>query len=328
MNTLLRRAVLGAGAITTAAALAASSVTPAAAAGAGQDQDATPARIGLPAGFPPESIAIEHGTAYLGNRVDGDIYALNLATGEGEVLSEGAGPGADCQIACGSLGLTIDSRRHRLWVAGGGDGDARVIDLRSGAVLAEYQLAPAGTSTFIDDVFLTDDGAWFTDAFDNALYRVKNGRVTKVPLRGDWVQVPDEFNANGLTTTPDGRALLVDNSATGELFRVRKNGTATRVDLDGRTLAHPDGMLREGRTLYAVQSDINAVAVIHLDRSGASGKIVNTLTSADFDIPTAIARDGGRLYVPNARFEVEETPSTEYWLTALATRRGPGHGTE
>ena len=83
-------------------------------------------------------------------------------------------------------------------------------------------------------------------------------------------------------------------------------------------------MLREGRTLYAVQSDINAVAVVELDRSGASGKVVDTLTSDNFDIPTAIARHGDRLYLPNARFEVEEEPDTEYWLTALAAGRTPG----
>jgi sugar lactone lactonase YvrE len=326
MKTLLRRATLGAGAITTAAVLAASALAPAAAAGPepGRGNGQAPARIDLPDGFPPESIAIAHGTAYLGNRVDGDIYALNLSTGKGKVISQGSGPSAECLIACGSLGITIDDRRHHLYVAGGGAGDARVIDLRSGAVLAEYQLAPEGTPAFIDDVFLTDNGAWFTDAFNNALYRVQNGRVVKVPLRGEWVQVPDGFNANGITTTPDGRALLVNNSTTGELYRVEKDGTATRVDLGGQTLAHPDGMLREGRTLYAVQSDINAVAVVELDRSGTRGKVVETITSNSFDIPTAIARHGDRLYVPNARFEVEERADTEYWLTSLAGVRKPG----
>jgi hypothetical protein len=318
MKTLLRRAALGAGAITTAAVLAASALTPAAAAGG------APTRVDLPDGFAPESIAIAHGTAYLGNRVDGDIYALNLRTGKGTVISEGTPSGPACQMACGSLGLTIDSRRHQLYVAGGGEGDARVIDLRSGAVVAEYQLAPAGTPSFIDDVLLTDHGAWFTDAFNQTLYRVRNGRVQSVPLRGEWVQAPEGFNANGLTTTPDGRALLVNNSATGELYRVEWDGTATRVDLGGQTLAHPDGMLREGRTLYAVQSDINAVAVVELDRSGTSGTVVDTMTSDDFDIPTAIARHGDRLYLPNARFEVEEEPDTEYWLTALAASRTPG----
>lgn len=329
MKTLLRRA-LGAGAITTAAVLAASALAPAAAAEpgptaaagpGGRGHDKAPIHIDLPDGFPPEAIAIEHGTAYLGNRVDGDIYALNLKTGKGKVISEGPGSSAACPIACGSLGLAIDSRRRQLYVAGGGAGDARVVDLRSGAVLAEYQLAPEGTSAFIDDVLLTDHGAWFTDAFNNTLYRVQGGRVESVPLRGEWVQVPDGFNANGITTTPDGRALLVDNSTTGELYRVEEDGTATRVDLGGQTLAHPDGMLREGRTLYAVQSDIDAVAVVELDRSGASGEVVDTLTADDFDIPTAIARHGDRLYVPNARFEVEEEADTEYWLTALKAPR-------
>jgi sugar lactone lactonase YvrE len=327
MKTLFRRAALGAGAITTAAVLVASSLAPAAAAdpGRGHDgQDEALAPIHLPSGFPPEGIAIEHGTAYLGSRTDGDIYALNLKTGKGKVISRGTPSSATCLIACGSLGLAIDSRRHQLYVAGGGGGDARVIDLRNGAVLAEYQLAPEGTSAFIDDVLLTDHGALFTDAFNDTLYRVRGGRVEKVPLRGEWVQTPEGFNANGITTTPDGRALLVNNSTTGELYRVEEDGASSRVDLGGQSLAHPDGLLREGRTLYAVQSDINAVAVVELDKSGTRGEVVDTLTSDDFDVPTAIARHGDRLYVPNARFEAEEAADTEYWLTVLKADRGPG----
>jgi sugar lactone lactonase YvrE len=140
------------------------------------------------------------------------------------------------------------------------------------------------------------------------------------------VQVPETFNANGITTTPDGRALLVDNSATGELYRVEQDGAATRVDLGGRTLAHPDGILREGCTLYAVQSGSNAVAVVHLARSGSRAEVVDSLASPDLDVPTAIARHGDRFYVANARFDVEVKADTDYWLTSLPAGRAPGQG--
>src|ERR671912_1033841 len=48
--------------------------------------------IDLPDGFQPEGIAIDRrGTAYFGSLTDGDIYAADLRTGEGAILSEGPG---------------------------------------------------------------------------------------------------------------------------------------------------------------------------------------------------------------------------------------------
>ncbi|MBL7253537.1 SMP-30/gluconolactonase/LRE family protein [Paractinoplanes lichenicola] len=302
MKTLLRRVVLGT--VTTTALLTTASLTPAAAGGRHH--------IDLPDGFPPESIAIQHGTAYLGSRADGDIYALDLRTGRGRVISQG--PGTQ------SLGLTIDSRRQQLWVAGGVSGDARLVDLRTGAVLASYQLVPEGQPAFINDVLLTSGGAVFTDSVHDTLYRVRDGRVERIRLSGEWVETLG-YNANGITTTPDGREMLIVNSTTGELFRVTDEGRATEVDLGGQAFIHPDGVLREGRTLYVVENANNSVAVVTLDRLATRGTVVRRLTSADFDVPTAIARSGDRLYVPSARFGVEEGPEVDYWLTALETGR-------
>ena len=57
--------------------------------------------IDLPDGFQPEGIAIDRrGIAYFGSLTDGDIYAADLRTGEGEIISEG--PGSP------SVGLKID----------------------------------------------------------------------------------------------------------------------------------------------------------------------------------------------------------------------------
>ncbi len=276
-------------------------------------------RIPLPDGFRPEGIATgSRHTAYLGSLADGDIYALDLRNGRGRVISQG--PGTP------SVGLKLD--HDRLFVSGGSAGDARVVDVRSGQVLATYTLVPAGTPSFINDVIVTDDAAWFTDSLDNAVYRLplnhRHGhhglpsqtQVRKIDLTRDWVQNTGN-NANGITTTPDGRALLVVNSSNGQLYRVTQRGLATVVDLGGFTVTNGDGLLREGRTLYAVQNRLNQVAVIELDKRGRSGELVDTLTSPDFDVPTTIARSGGDLYLPNARFTTTPTPETEYWVTGL-----------
>lgn len=126
-------------------------------------------------------------------------------------------------------------------------------------------------------------------------------------------------NANGIATTPDGRALLVVNSTSGLLYRVDpRSGSATVVDLGGALLTNGDGLLREGRTLYAVQNRLNSIAVVELDRTGV---VTSAITSPDFDVPTTIARSGKSFYLPNARFSTPPTPTTEYWVTRVDAPR-------
>ncbi|MDX6280890.1 MAG: hypothetical protein QOH03_1961, partial [Kribbellaceae bacterium] len=143
-----------------------------AAAAAERAAGAYPKRLGLPAGFQPEGIAIDHsGTAYFGSRVDGDIYAASLRTGKGNVISQGPGTA--------SLGMKLD-QRGRLFVAGAGGGNGRVIDSNSGQVLASYTFTTSA-NTFVNDVILSKDAAWFTDSRQPVLYKVPLGRNGKLP---------------------------------------------------------------------------------------------------------------------------------------------------
>ena len=141
-----------------------------------------------------------------------------------------------------------------------------------------------------------------------------------MPLTGDWQQV-EGFNANGIAETPNRKALLVVNSATGLLYRVDpETGQATEVDLGGNSLPNGDGLLVRGRTLYVVQNQDNQVAVFKLNAAGTAGQLVDTLTSDDFDIPTTVAAFGNSLYLPNARFNTPPTPDTPYWITRIDRR--------
>ncbi|MFE7223902.1 superoxide dismutase, partial [Nocardioides sp. NPDC057577] len=267
-----------------------------------------PKRFDLPPGFQPEGIAIGGGpTAWFGSRVDGDIYRVDLRTGRGKVVAQGPGTA--------TVGVKVD-RHGRLFAAGGPSGTARVIDTRTGHVLADHHLTTA--ASFVNDVVLTRHKAWFTDSQQAQLYAVPLGRgpVRTLPLTGDWEQVAG-FNANGITATPDGRGLLVVNSTTGLLHRVDpRTGATTTVDLGGAGLTNGDGMLLLGRTLYVVRNFNNEIAVIHLDKSGSRGVQVDTLTSDDFDVPTTVAAYRDRLYLPNARFTTPPEPDTPYWVTA------------
>ncbi|GAB3102274.1 hypothetical protein [Isoptericola nanjingensis] len=309
-----------------AAALVAVAAAPATVATAAPPHHRTlPDRVELPDGFLPEGIATGVGPwAWFGSRADGDIYRANLVTGEGEVVSEG--PGTP------SVGLKID-RHGRLFVAGGPSGSARIVDARSGEVLADYALSTA--PSFVNDVVLTRDAAWFTDSQQAVLYRLPLGRhgalpesAETVPLSGAWEQV-EGFNANGITATPDGRGLLVVNSTTGALHRVDPaTGETTVVDLASRdghaSLTNGDGMLLVGRTLYVVRNQLNLVAVVRLDRSGTRGTVTGELTDEGFDVPTTVAAFAGGLYLPNARFTTPQEPTTEFWVTRVEPRQHHG----
>jgi sugar lactone lactonase YvrE len=245
--------------------------------------------------------------------VDGDIYRADLRTGKGSVFSQG--PGTP------SLGLKTDGR-GRLFVSGGTGGDARVVDLRTGEVIKSYQLA-TGTS-FVNDVILTGRAAYFTDSRNPVLYKLELGRggalpdeAVSIPLSGDF-QMGEGNNANGIAPSPDHRSLLIVQSNTGKLFEVNPStGVTDEVDLGGELLTNGDGLLLQGRVLYAVLNRLNTVAVIALARDGSSGKIVKRLTDSRFDIPTTVAAFGERLYLPNARFTTTPTPDTPYNVVAI-----------
>ena len=277
-----------------------------------------PDTFGLPDGFQPEGITIAGRFAWFGSRADGDVYRADLRTGEGERISEGPGTA--------SVGLKVDDQR-RLFIAGGPAGTARVVDGTTGELLADYTLS-AGP-TFVNDVVLTEDAAWFTDSQAPVLHVLPLGEdgalptqaeVRQVPLTGDWQQV-EGFNANGLTLTPDGQGLLVVNSTSGLLYRVDPaTGVATQVDLGGASLTNGDGMLLQGRTLYVVQNRDNVVTVVRMKPNGLSGERVGGITDSDFDVPTTVARKGQRLYLPNARFSTTPTPETPYDVVKVSAK--------
>lgn len=298
-------------ALSGAALLGTTGAAPAAPTAAGRAPD----RFRLPDGFQPEGIAIGASPfAYVGSLADGAVFRASLATGRGSVVVPGLGAGHP------TVGLKTD-RHDRLFLAGGASGEIRTADARTGRTEQVYATGGA----FVNDVVLTPGAAWFTDSFKARLYKLVLGRhgapvaVESVPLSGDWVQ-GDDFTANGIERTPDGSALLVVNSVAdgGGLMRVDpRTGAARAVDLGAARLPNGDGLLLLGRTLYAVQQRQNAIDVFRLDAAGTRGTAIARITDPRFRIPTTVAAWGDRLYLPNARFDVEPTPATEYDVVAV-----------
>lgn len=284
-------------------------------------ESALPAVIALPDGFWPEGIDFGRGsTFYVGSLATGAIWRGDARTGAGDLLVAPQ-PGVEM------VGLKHDQPSDRLFVAGGLTGQAFVYDATTGAMLAQYALGAPGAS-LVNDVVVLRDAAWFTDSFNDVLYRLPLARggalpaasaIEVIPLTGAWQSVPSEIgNANGIVATPDGRHLVVVNTSTGALYRVdAETGHATAIDLGGSTLDGGDGMLLLGNRLYVVQGFLNSIAEVVLSPDLSSGTIVRTLTSPDLQFPSTIARFGNALYAVNARFDVPPAPDVEYQVVAV-----------
>lgn len=276
-----------------------------------------PGVVTLP--FSPEGIAAGNGSTFYAGNLSGTtgplgaIYRGDLRTGVFSILY----PGDTRPV----LGLKYDARSRLIFAARGNTGRGTVIDESTGTVVDEFIFAT--TSTFINDVIITRDAAYFTDSFQPQLYRVPLGPAgelaggsTVIPLSGDWVQTatfhcgvanpnPTEvnpgFNANGIVATPDGSRLLVNNLRVGTVYLVDPaTGNTTEVDLGGGNVCYADGMLLAGHTLYVVQNLLSRVAVIQLSPDYASGVIARYIQHTD---PiTTLARHGSDLYAVTAGF--------------------------
>jgi sugar lactone lactonase YvrE len=301
-------------------ALVAALALAAAPAGVGAAQ-AFPSVISLPNGHQPEGVAVGRGTTfYVGSLANGSIYSGDLRTGAGSTLVPAAAGRA-------LTGLFVDERDNYLFASGAGGGQGFVFDAGTGATLATYQLAQSA-NTFVNDVVVTRDAAYFTDSFQPVLYRVPLGpggalpaqsAVERIPLSGDYVFVPGGFNANGIEASSDGQRLLIVNSTTGELYRVDpQTGVAARVDLGGASLTAGDGLRLQGQTLFAVRNQLNQIVVIRLDREWASGTVEGTITDPNFDVPTTLGLFGDSLYAVNARFSTPPTPDTPYTIVRVS----------
>lgn len=297
-------AVVGALALVTAAAAAAKTF---------------PDVILLPNGWRPEGVeAGKSHTLYVGSVSTGAVRQVDVRSGKSFTLVQPTSGRS-------ATGLEYDNSRKRLFVAGGGTGQAFVYDARKGAPLTAYTLG--APPTFINDAALTKDAIYFTDSQKPQLSRLPVGKslapqsaVQTIPLSGDYVHQPG-FNLNGIVATKDGDTLIAVQSNTASLFKIDPaTGVADKIELTGGDATNGDGLLLEGRTLYVVQNQLNRVAVVKLAADLGSGTVVQTLTHPAFAVPTTIDRLEGRLYLPNAKFGVANPDTATYEVVSLGKK--------
>ncbi len=271
-------------------------------ASAGTSARPFPDLIPLPADFGPEGIAAGNGTTFyagsLAASTRGQILVGDLRTGEVTTLVSPDGVQA--------IGMKHDARSNLLFVARGGSGMGTVFDAASGEVVASYQFQAA--PTFINDVVITREAAYFTDSQAPFLYRVALGPAGEPAADAVQIPLPGTLRTNGIAATPNGEYLFVVDAATAQLYRLDTlTHTPVLVDLGGDTLPNADGLLLDGKTLYVVQNFRNRIAVVQLSPDYLSGEIVRFITepftsNALTKVPTTIAEFGNALYAVTAGF--------------------------
>ena len=269
-----------------------------------------PSLIQLPVGLQPEGIAAGRGTTfYVGSIPTGAVYRGDFRTGVVEPLV----PGRPGRAAIG-----LEAAGGLLYVAGGPTGRAFVYDALTGADVAQLTLTTG--PTFVNDVVVTREAAFFTDSLNPRLYRVDRTTrvVTTLPLTGDLVYLSG-FNVNGIDATPDGRTLVLVQTSTGKLFTADPaTGVTREIVLAGaESVPMGDGILLHGRTLYVVQNRLNRVAKVRLSGDLTTGTVVSRTANSNFDVPSTIARSGSRLYAVNARFGTASPATATYSIVGL-----------
>ncbi len=290
----------------------------------GPQHEKFPPVIPLPDGFQPEGIASGRSTTfYVGSIPTGAVFRGDIKTGKGSIL-------VPAQQGRSSVGMKFDGRTGLLYVAGGSTGNAYIYNGLTGANVATVQLTTA--KSFINDLVITKQGVYFTDSSQPTLYLVPLSHTGQLPskptsqaisLSGDYKFTPGATNANGIVMTPDNKALIIVNTVDGVLYNVNPStGVATRINLGGASVVDGDGLLLlQGGILYVVQNRMNKIAVVKLNPDYLSGKIVETITSNLFHVPTTLARFGDNgIYAVNARFDVTPTPATEYQVVHVPTQ--------
>lgn len=323
--------------IALALVLSAAVAVPAMAAqGKGKSKNARPDVIALPNGFMPEGITTsKRHTFFVGSRSTGAIYKGSLRTGEGDTFVQGVAPTGTEPDDRAATGMKVD-KRGRLFVSGGDSQHIRVYDARTGAQLRDY--FAGDDAGFINDVIVTKRGAYFTDSNNAWLYfipfgeRGALGALDRIELTGGAFDDAG-FNLNGIAAAKGGKTLILVKSPTGELFTAdAATGVAKKIAVTGddNELINGDGILLRGRTLRVVENrdgpaqgvtqGTGEVSTVRLSRNLTSGTIVRAISDPRFDVPTTIARSGGRFYVVNGKFN-SASPTTDTYEVVKVPKR-------
>ncbi|MDP9293466.1 MAG: hypothetical protein M3O90_03425 [Actinomycetota bacterium] len=233
--------------------------------------------------------------------------------------------------AAGKSAVGIESRRGKLYVAGGMTGAITVYDLATKQAVATFQTP--GTGGFLNDLVVTGRGDVFvTDSFRPTLWhvtaaQVRNGSGTPQALDvSSGIPFQANFNLNGIVAK-GSRRLIVVQSNTGKLFRIDLSRDASAIDaideIDGVSVPGGDGMILDSGRLVVVQGGPPAqLSFVKLEDGARRGEVRDTQTSTKLKGPSTVARARKLYLVVNADFATSTKPFT---VAGFPRRHGGDH---
>jgi sugar lactone lactonase YvrE len=250
----------------------------------------------------PESISADSRYIYTGSIDTGTVYRGRVGSRTLEPFLPG---GQDGRTEV--TGVKTDG--DRLLLAGAFTGQF-FIYTDTGKLVASYTVPDTGEQTLVNDEVVAPDGdVYITDSFRAVIYRIPAAEVN-APATGVHrtlqvaYQLPDYVagtsNGNGITTTPDGRSLIIGYWYSGALYKLTlATGEITKIDAPALTSA--DGIFRLGDTLYIDRSVNDEFATVQLSDNDTRGTVVSERTFPGIDTPTGITVSGNRLLVTNSQ---------------------------
>ncbi|MEU0533071.1 hypothetical protein [Amycolatopsis tolypomycina] len=244
------------------------------------------------------------GTYYTGDLFAGTIFREDVRRGTAERFIEAPGTMA--------AGVDFDRRRDLLFVAGAGGGKAYVYDVRTKAKVADFTFGDSATS-YVNDVVVTPQGAWFTDSFHPQLFFVPFvdgglGSPRTLPLTGPGAGgSPGNFFMNDIIATPSGNTLLVAATIPGKVYTINPR-TGASEEIAGVAAPNVVSLVLEGNRLWAVQLD-DKITRWCLDGDLSHGRSTGTITDPLFDQPVSAVKIGSHLAVVNSHI-YSGTPPT------------------
>jgi len=266
----------------------------------------------------PEGVTVRPGTDqfFVTSTSSGTVFRGTFGKSRTKVFLPG---GEDRPLANG-----ITATRDHLIVAGSLSNRVYIYDIDTRRLIRRYSTGEGG---LINDVTVAPNGdAYATDSSRGLLFRLpassferrRPGTKALLPFVR-FETTPLELYSNGLV--PAGRRyMLVVSTSTGALVRVDlKTRQIRAVQVTGGELPVGDGMARDGRTLYVVNS-ISRVSQLKLSANWLKARVVRQITSPRFRFPTTVAIAGGRLLVVNSQFS-QRGRSPVLPFTVSAVRR-------
>jgi sugar lactone lactonase YvrE len=267
----------------------------------------------------PEGIAFDRrsNAFFVSITADGAIYRGTLASDTvAPFIAGGSGRAA--------VGLKV--WRGMLYVAGGPTGSITVYDLATRQAVATFQTGAGG---FLNDLVVTGRGdVYVTDSFRPTLWHVTPEQVrtgSGTPQALDVSAIPfavGQFNLNGIVAARS-RTLVVVNSTSGKLFRIRLNRDRSSIreidEVEGVTVPGGDGLLLDRDRLVVVQGNPAQLSFLELRGGARRATLEQTQTSDKLRGPSTVDRADGLYLVVNADFATSRLPFT---VAGLPRRHG------